>query len=97
MIELIALGLATIIVTAGHVLTRRFVRERLRYVPAAQARPAPWVAGIGMAVIAAPVVWLLPIVGPGTALALGIGVGAGVAAGARDIRRGTSHLALLDH
>jgi hypothetical protein len=97
MIELIALALAAVAATAGHFLSRRFVRERLRYVPAAQARPAPWVAGIGTAVIAAPIVWLLPIVGAGTALALGIAVGAGVAAGARDIRRETTHIALLDH
>jgi hypothetical protein len=97
MIELIALGVAAAAVAAGHILSRRFVRERLRYVPVAQSRPAPWVAGIGVALLASPVVWLLPVVGTGTALALGLGVGAGVAAGARDLRRETRHLALLDH
>jgi hypothetical protein len=96
MIELIALGVATAAVVAGHLLSRRFVRERLRYVPVAQTRPAPWIAGIAAAMFATPVVWLLPVVGTGTALALGLGVGAGVAAGARDIRRETRHLALLD-
>lgn len=96
MIELIAFGVAAAAVAAGHFLSRRFVRERLRYVPAAQARPAPWIAGIGVTLLAAPVVWLLPVVGAGTAVALGLGVGAGVAAGARDIRRDTGHLPLLD-
>ena len=37
--------------------------------------------------LAAPLVWILPIVGSGTALLFGVGVGAGVAAGAKDIRR----------
>jgi len=32
-------------------------------------------------------VWLLPLVGTGTALLFGLGVGAGVSSGARDIRK----------
>ena len=96
MIELIALGLAAAAAFGGHVISRRFVRERLRYVPIAQTRPAPWIAGAAIAVIAAPIAWMLPLVGAGTAIALGLGVGAGVAAGARDIRRQTNHLLILD-
>jgi hypothetical protein len=96
MIELVALGLAAAAAFGGHIFSRRFVRDRLRYVPIAQTRPAPWIAGTAITLLAAPVVWLLPVVGVGTALALGLGVGAGVAAGARDIRRQTNHLMVLD-
>jgi hypothetical protein len=37
--------------------------------------------------IAAPVVWLLPLIGKGTAILFGLGVGAGVSSGAKDIRK----------
>ena len=44
-------------------------------------------AGVGALVIATPVVWLLPLVGGGTALLFGGSVAMGAAAGARDIRK----------
>jgi hypothetical protein len=37
--------------------------------------------------LATPIVWLLPLVGGGTALLFGGGVAMGVSAGARDIRK----------
>jgi hypothetical protein len=43
--------------------------------------------GVAATAVAAPVVWLLPLVGGGTALLFGGGVAMGVAAGARDIRK----------
>ena len=70
--------------------TRRFVRNRLRYVDVVQKGIAPWLAGglaFGLGALLVPV---LPLVGLGTALTAGLAVGSGVAAGARDIRQGTS-------
>lgn len=88
MLELIALAVAGLAGIGGYVKTRTFVRSRLRFVDGVQKRSAPIVVG-GMAALAAgPVVWLLPVIGAGTALALGAGVGAGVSHGARDVRRG---------
>jgi hypothetical protein len=88
MLELLMLGIAAGGIGAGYTKVRRFVRERLRFVDAVQHRPAPLVAA-GVAVLAAaPVVWLLPVLGSGTALLFGAGIGLGVAHGARDIRSG---------
>lgn len=80
---IIALTAATI----GYLQARSFVRTKLRFVDAAQSFFAPLIAGVGAAIIAAPIVWLLPVVGTGTALLFGLGVGAGVSAGAREIRK----------
>ena len=91
MFEFIGLLIWVAVVIAGFSGARRFVRERLRFVDAAQHWSAPWIAGAAAAAIAVPAVWLLPLVGTGTALAFGASVGAGVALGAKDIRRGTSY------
>lgn len=69
---------------AGFYYTRKFVRERLRFVDFVKRPAAPVVAGVAAAALAAPVVALLPIVGAGTAIATGIGVAAGVASGRRE-------------
>jgi hypothetical protein len=66
---------------------RRFTVNRLQYVDAVQNGLAPVLAGIGAAIIAAPVVWFLPLVGTGTALLFGLSVALGVSSGARDIRK----------
>ncbi len=71
---------------ATYVKTRSFVRERLRFVEAAQKSAAPWAAGIGATLIAAPVVAVLPVVGGLTALAFGITVGAGVRSGQKQVK-----------
>lgn len=87
MLGLIGL-LATAVTTAlGYVQARVFVRRRMRFVGAVHGLRAPLLAGAAAALVAAPVVWLLPLVGTGTALLFGAGVGAGVYAGAQDIRR----------
>ncbi len=88
MFEIIALGVAAAAAAGGYIKSRSFVRRRLRYVEAVQKISAPVLAGAVAAVIAAPVVALLPIVGASTAIALGLGVGVGTHAGARDIRDG---------
>lgn len=66
---------------------RRFTVNRLQYVDAVQNGLAPVLAGIGAAVVALPVAWLLPLIGTGTALLFGISVALGVSSGARDIRK----------
>lgn len=87
MIELLILGAAAGGIGAGYARVRRFVRERLRFVDVVQRSSAPVIAGALGAVAAAPVVWLLPVIGGGTALMFGAGVGLAVRHGARDIRR----------
>ena len=62
----------------AYVTSKDFTKRKLRFVDAIHTRPAPLVAGAVVAVVAAPVVWLLPLVGAGTALLLGAGVGLGV-------------------
>lgn len=64
----------------GFVVSRDFVRRRLRYVDAVKKPSAPIIAGAAAAVVALPVA-LLPIVTVGTAVALGVGVAGGVASG----------------
>jgi len=64
----------------GFVLSRNFVRRRLRYVDALQKPSAPLIAGAAAAAIMLPVA-ALPIVTIGTAVAFGIGVASGVASG----------------
>lgn len=89
MIGLAATAIATV---AGYIKARQFVRDRLRYVDAAQSPMAPLIAGVGATVIAGVIVAFLPVVGVGTAVLFGAGVGTGVAAGARDIKRGVPAL-----
>lgn len=84
MFELLALAIAGTAGIAGHIKSRHFVGRRLRYTKLVE-RPALglW-AGVGVTILAAPVVAILPIVGAGTAIALGAGVGTGVALGVKD-------------
>ena len=86
MFELIGLAATAAVAFGGFYQSRLFVRKRLEYVDAVQNPIAPIVAGAAAVALAAPVVWLLPLVGGGTALLFGLGVGSGVAAGRRDIR-----------
>lgn len=74
-------------VGAGYVGTKRFVKQRLRFVDEVQSARAPLVAGAVATLVAAPVVALLPLVGGATAVLFGVAVGAGTRAGAREIRR----------
>jgi len=87
MFELIMLAAAGVGTVAGYVKSRQFVRQRLRFVDAAHQPSAPVVAGAVAALAAAPVVWLLPVLGAGTALIFGAGVGLGVWHGSRDVKR----------
>lgn len=86
MFGLLAAGIAGVAGVYGHIKSRSFVGQRLRYTSIVE-KPALGVwAGVGAAVLAAPVVALLPIVGGGTAIAIGLGVGTGVAVGVHDTK-----------
>ena len=87
MFELIALGIAGAAGVYGHITSRSFVGRRLRYTSLVEKPLLGVWAGAATAVLLAPVVAVLPIVGAGTALAAGIGVGTGVALGVGDAKR----------
>ena len=89
MLSLLLLVATLFAVVAAYAASRRFVRERLRFVDAVQRRSAPVIAGAGALAVAALLAVVLPFVGLGTAVSIGAAVAMGVAAGAKDIRRGT--------
>ncbi len=76
----LGLALAATALVGGFVVTRNFVRRRLRFIDAVQRPSAPIVAGAVAAAALLPVT-LLPAVGVGTMVALGVGVASGVASG----------------
>jgi hypothetical protein len=85
-------SLATVAIAGGSALfgywqARQFTQNKLRYVDAVHKAIVPVLAGVAAVAIATPIVWLLPLVGGGTALLFGGGVAMGVSAGARDIRK----------
>lgn len=86
MFGLLYLAVTVVAVGAGYMLTRDFVRRRLRFVDVVQA---PWwpfaVAGV-VALVAWPFA-LLPIVTKTTAALTAIAAGFGAASGAKEIRR----------
>jgi len=86
-LALLAFALSVAAVIIGFTQAKDFVSRRLRYVDAARSPIAPVVAGIGAALVALPIVWMLPLVGVGTALAFGLSVAMGVAAGNKEIHR----------
>jgi hypothetical protein len=87
MLELLGVLIAVGATAFGYLRSRSFVASRLRFVDAVQHPIAPFVAGGAALLIAAPVTWLLPVVGGGTALLFGGAVGLGTRAGVRRIRQ----------
>lgn len=88
LIFLTSLGIAGAGAIYGYIKSRRFVRDRLRFVDAAQTRTAAIIAGGATMLLLAPVAMLVPlVVDAGTVILIGLGVGAGVNAGRKDIRR----------
>jgi hypothetical protein len=85
--SLVVVGVAAVSAIGGYWFARQFTQNKLRYVDGVHKGIVPVAAGVAAVVIATPVVWLLPLVGGGTALLFGGGVAMGVAAGARDIRK----------
>ena len=86
MFGLIAAGIAGVAGVAGHIKSRDFVRKRLRYTSWVEKPLLGLWAGAATAIVAAPIVAILPIVGAGTAIAVGLGVGTGVALGVGDAK-----------
>jgi uncharacterized membrane protein len=85
--SLTSFAIAAAAALLGYWQARQFTQNKLRYVDAVHKAIVPVAVGVGAALIATPVVWLLPLVGTGTALLFGGGVAMGVSAGARDIRK----------
>lgn len=85
--ELLWLALTGAASLAGYLQSRRFVRQRLRFVDAVQKPTAPVIAGAVAGLAALPIAWLLPVVGWVSALVFGMGVGLGTRHGAVDARR----------
>jgi UDP-N-acetylmuramyl pentapeptide phosphotransferase/UDP-N-acetylglucosamine-1-phosphate transferase len=77
-------GAATLV---GYWQARQFTQNKLRYVDAVHKASIPVIVGVAAVIVATPVVWIVPLIGMGTAILFGGGVAMGVAAGARDIRR----------
>ena len=88
MLSFLVLAVTLFALVAAFAVSRRFVRERLRFVNAVQRPSAPLVAGAGALGVGALLALVLPFVGLLTAVSLAAAVGMGVSAGARDIRRG---------
>ena len=70
----------------GFILTRNFVRGRLRFVDAVRSPVAPFIAGLAAAIVAWPAA-LLPFVTLTTTILFGIGTGLGTASGVRALER----------
>ena len=87
MFTIISMAIAIAVAAIGYLQAKSFVRSKLRFVDAVHHFAAPLLAGLAALLVAMPVVWLLPLVGTGTAILFGLGVGAGVSSGARDIRK----------
>ncbi len=90
MLEIIGVVAAGAAAVAGHVKSKDFVAKRLRFTSLVENPALGVFAGVAAAVLAAPVVAIVPFVGVGTALAFGVGVGTGVALGAGRARSGSS-------
>jgi energy-converting hydrogenase Eha subunit G len=84
MLEIITMAAAAGAGIAGYVTSKDFTAKKLRFVDAAQKPSAALIAGGAAALVAAPVVWLLPLVGAGTAIILGAGVALGVRSAQRN-------------
>ncbi|MEP7343860.1 MAG: hypothetical protein ABI877_01275 [Gemmatimonadaceae bacterium] len=87
MLTLLAFAVSAVVAYLGYTQSRRFVSARLRYVDFINNPIVPIVAGAAAAVVALPIVGLLPLLSTGTALTFGLSVGMGVAAARTEIRR----------
>ena len=85
--NMLGLAIAFAASMLGYWQARQFTQNKLRFVDSVHKMGVPFLAGIGAALVAMPVVWILPLVGTGTALLFGLGVALGVSAGAKEIRK----------
>ncbi len=86
---LLAAGIAGASGVYGHIKSRKFVGQRLRYTSLVEKPAIGLFAGVGAMIVVAPFT-ALPfvgaVVGVGTAIAIGVGVGTGVALGVKDCK-----------
>ncbi len=85
--NLIYLAVTAVATLAGFLIARDFVRRRLRFVDAVRSPAAPWLVGLGAALVVWPVA-LLPIVTTATTVLFGVGTGLGTASGVKALRSG---------
>ena len=88
MLGLLSLAITVAAVAGGFVIARDFVVRRLRFVDGVRSPLAPWIAGIGAALVAWPVA-ILPIVTTFTTTLFGVAAGFGTASGVKALKRGT--------
>lgn len=74
----------------GFAFARDYTLRRLRFVDGVKNPVWPWAVGLVAALVAAPVAWILPFVGAGTAILFGAATGLGTASGVKALRRGGS-------
>jgi hypothetical protein len=87
MLGLLYLAVTVAAVAGGFVIARDFVVRRLRFVDGVRSPLAPWIAGIGAALVAWPVA-ILPIVTTATTTLFGVAAGFGTASGVKALKRG---------
>jgi len=87
MFGLLSLAITVAAVAGGFVVARDFVVRRLRFVDGVRSPLAPWIAGIGAALVAWPVA-ILPIVTTFTTTLFGVAAGFGTASGVKALKRG---------
>jgi len=71
----------------GFILARNFVRQRLRFVDGVRSPMAPWLAGMGAALVAWPLA-PLPLITTVTTTLFGVATGLGTASGVKALKRG---------
>jgi len=88
MLGLLSLAITVAAVAGGFMVARDFVVRRLRFVDGVRSPLAPWIAGIGAALVAWPVA-ILPLVTTFTTTLFGLAAGFGPASGVKALKRGT--------
>jgi hypothetical protein len=81
-------GIIAVATITGFLLTRNFVRRRLRFVDAIQSPVAPWIVGLIAALVAYPAAIIIPLVTHTTTTLFGVGAGLGTASGVKALKRG---------
>lgn len=87
LIQALALFGTIAVGVAGYLITRDFVRRRLRFVDAVRSPFAPIIAGVGAFLLVWPLSWL-PIISALPAVVFGFACAFGTASGVRALRRG---------
>jgi hypothetical protein len=89
--ELLVTLIVVVASVAAYFQSRAYVRRRLQFIDSVHSPFAPFIAGGIALALAAPVAWLLPGVGAGSALLFAGAVGFGVSRGSRDVRKRLPH------